>query len=451
VRCAIVGGGLLGLTLALRMRAAGDDVTVYESAPEIGGLAAPWELGGVTWDRHYHVTLYSDTATRALLAELGVADELEWSTTRTGFFVGGRLMSLSNAVEFALFPPLGPIDKLRLAATILRASRGDGAGALAHVPVGAWLRRWSGRTTYERIWLPLLRAKLGEAHERVAAAFIRATVARLYAARRAGLDRERFGYVRGGYAVVLRRFADVLAQRGVTVRTATPVRAVLPGGADGAVRVTTADGSAAYDRVVVTAPAPVAARLCSALTAPELERLRGVEYQGIVCASLLLSRPLSPYYVTNVCDPVPFSAVIEMTALVDPAAFGGRHLVYLPRYCPPDDPLQSLDDESVRARFVAGLRTMHPDLRDEEILAFRVSRVPYVFPLPTLGYTERIPAVRTSVAGLYVVNAAQIVDGTLNVNETVGLANDAARTILAEPVARTTPPAAEPHLVGKTA
>lgn len=450
MRCAIVGGGLLGLTLALRMQAAGDDVTVYESAPEIGGLAAPWELGGVTWDRHYHVTLYSDTATRALLAELGVADELEWSTTRTGFFVGGKLMSLSNAVEFALFPPLGPIDKIRLAATILRASRSDDAGALAHVPVGAWLRTWSGRTTYERIWLPLLRAKLGEAHERVAAAFIRATVARLYAARRAGIDRERFGYVRGGYAVVLRRFAEVLARRGVTVRTGTPVRAVLPGGGDGAVRVTAADGSAAYDRVIVTAPAPVAARLCSALSAPEIERLRGVEYQGIVCASLLLSRPLSPYYVTNVCDPVPFSAVIEMTALVDPATFGGRHLVYLPRYCPPDDPLQTLADDSVRARFLAGLRTMHPDLRDDEILAFRVSRVPYVFPLPTLGYTERIPAVRTSVDGLFVVNAAQIVDGTLNVNETVGLANDAARTILAGPVTRTMQAAAA-HPVGNTA
>ena len=221
------------------------------------------------------------------------------------------------------------------------------------------------------------------------------------------------------------------------MRTSTPVRAVLPNGGDGAVRVTTAEGTFAYDRVIVTAPAPVAARLCSALTAPELERLRTVEYQGIVCASLLLSRPLSPYYVTNICDPVPFSAVIEMTALVDPATFGGRHLVYLPRYCPPDDPLQTLDDDAIRTRFLAGLRTMHPGLRDDEILAFRVSRVPYVFPLPTLGYTARIPAVRTSVDGLFVVNAAQIVDGTLNVNETVGLANDAARTILAGPVART--------------
>jgi protoporphyrinogen oxidase len=434
VRCAIVGGGLLGLTLALRMQAAGDDVTVYEASPEIGGLAAPWRLGDITWDRHYHVTLYSDRATRALLAELGCEDDVVWSTTRTGFFVGGKLMSMSNALEFALFPPLGPIDKVRLAATILRASRADDAGELAHVPVGAWLRKWSGRKTFERIWLPLLRAKLGEAHERVAASFIRATVARLYAARRSGLDRERFGYVRGGYAVVLARFAQALARRGIAVRTNARVRTVTSDDSGG-LCVATDDGSSRYDRVVVTAPAPVAARLCTGLSEPELERLRGVEYQGIVCASLLLSRPLSPYYVTNVCDPVPFSAVIEMTALVDPAQFGGKHLVYLPRYCPPDDPLQRLGDDAIRARFVDGLRTLHPDLRDDEILAFGVSRVPYVFPLPTLGYVDRIPAMRTSVGGLFVVNAAQIVDGTLNVNETVGLAERAAPEILAAPAA----------------
>jgi len=435
MRCAIVGGGILGLTLALRMQAAGDDVTVYESAPQIGGLAAAWRLGDITWDRHYHVTLYSDRATRALFAELGLADEVQWSTTRTGFFVGGRLLSLSNALEFALFPPIGPIDKLRLGATILRASRDDDAGDLAHVPVATWLRKWSGRTTYERIWLPLLRAKLGDAYERVAASFIRATVARLYAARRAGIDRERFGYVRGGYAVVLNRFADELARRKIDVRLRTAVRGIAAQG-DGSLLVETAEESSRYERVIVTAPAPVAARLCPALTEPELERLRAVEYQGIVCASLLLTRPLSPYYVTNICDPVPFSAVIEMTALVDPATFGGRHVVYLPRYCPSDDPLQRLDDEAIRTRFLAGLRTMHPDLRDEEILAFGVSRVPYVFPLPTLGYVDRIPAMQTSIAGLFVVNAAQIVDGTLNVNETVGLAERAAQTILAERVAR---------------
>ncbi len=39
-KIAIVGSGFLGLTLALRLTETGAKVTVFESAPEIGGLAS---------------------------------------------------------------------------------------------------------------------------------------------------------------------------------------------------------------------------------------------------------------------------------------------------------------------------------------------------------------------------------------------------------------------------
>ena len=72
------------------------------------------------------------------------------------------------------------------------------------LPVDQWLRRWSGRRTFERFWLPLLRAKLGDAYQQASAAFIWATIQRLYAARRTGLKKEMFGYVPGGYARIAR-------------------------------------------------------------------------------------------------------------------------------------------------------------------------------------------------------------------------------------------------------
>ena len=63
-RWAVVGAGALGLTLALRLARQGPRVTVYEAGDVLGGLAAPWQVGDVTWDGHYHVTLLSDTALR---------------------------------------------------------------------------------------------------------------------------------------------------------------------------------------------------------------------------------------------------------------------------------------------------------------------------------------------------------------------------------------------------
>ena len=67
------------------------------------------------------------------------------------------------------------------------------AGALERVLVGDWLRKWSGERTFNKIWLPLLKAKLGECYRRTSAAFIWATIARMYAARRSGLKKERSG------------------------------------------------------------------------------------------------------------------------------------------------------------------------------------------------------------------------------------------------------------------
>ena len=74
----MVGGGFLGTTLALRLAQQGKDVTLYEAASSLGGVASAWQLGDIVWDRHYHVTLFSDTHLRSLLRELGLEAEMRW-------------------------------------------------------------------------------------------------------------------------------------------------------------------------------------------------------------------------------------------------------------------------------------------------------------------------------------------------------------------------------------
>lgn len=417
----IIGGGMLGLTLAWRLRRRGHQVTILEAAPDIGGLAGAWQIGHVTWDRHYHVLLLSDTHLRRLLAELGLENECVWKRTRTGFYTDGRFYSMSNSWEFLRFPPLRLIDKVRLAATILRASRVRDPRPFEQIPVVDWLRRWSGTRTVEKIWLPLLRAKLGESYRDTSAAFIWATIARMYAARRSGLKEELFGYVRGGYARILERFAQALRQAGVTIHTQAAVQRV----GDGTVELTGGPRKH-FDRVIVTTAAPLASALCPELTPAEHQALRKVRYQGIVCASLLLRRPLGPYYVTNITESwVPFTGMIEMTALVDPSEFGGHSLIYLPKYVAPQDPIFDETDDAILTRFLHALERIYPEFRQEDVVAMRLSRVRHVFAVSTLGYSDHVPPMKTSLRGLFLVNSSHIIHGTLNVNETVQLAERA--------------------------
>ena len=316
------------------------------------------------------------------------------------------------------------LSKLRLAGTILHGSRVKDWKRLEQETVETWLTRWSGRSTFRRFWLPLLRAKLGESWREANAAFIWATIQRLYAARRTGLKKEMFGYVPGGYARILDRFATVLRDRGVVIRCARQCR---PDRAGCRRRrcawSSTATIAGEFDHVVVTSDAPTAARLCPELTAAERARLEGVAYQGIVCASFVLRSSLSGYYLTYLFDDLPFTAIVEMSALVDRGA-ARRARVGVPAEVrrARRSRCSRSSDEEIEARFLEGLASGAPGVDRSEVIGARISRVRRVFPIPTIGYSERVPPIDTSVPGLHLVTSAQIVNGTLNVNETVELA-----------------------------
>ncbi len=430
-RHAIVGGGILGMMLAHRLAQAGKQVTLFEAASTLGGLASAWRLGDIVWDRHYHVTLLSDKHNRALLAELGLEQEIQWVKTRTGFYTGGKLYSMSNSIDFLKFPPLNLIEKLRLGFTVFYASRLKNWKTLEGVLVSDWLRRLSGRRVFERIWLPLLRAKLGESYQKTSATFIWATIARLYAARRSGLKQEMFGYLPGGYARTLEAFRKRLIEERVEIRLQHAATQLEPQ-EDGSLEIAFQNGRReAFDEVVLAMAAPIAARICPQLSKEERGLLNDIQYQGVVCASLLLKRSLAGFYVTNITDDwVPFTGVIEMSALVDSSQFGGKTVVYLPKYVAPEDAIFSQSDEELEERFVGALLRMYPHLTRADVLSFRVTREKYVMAISTRGYSERLPPMRTSIPGVWVINSSHIVNGTLNVNETLQLAEKGAKLLL---------------------
>ncbi len=479
---AIIGAGFLGMTLALRLANSGANVTIFESAEQIGGLAASWNIGGYEWDKHYHVTLASDSFTRKIVEELGLGDEFQWVETKTGFYTGGKLYSMSNTMEFLKFPPLGIISKLRLGATIFYASRQKDWKALEKLSVEKWLTKLSGRATFEKMWRPLLIAKLGSAYQKTSAAFIWATIQRMYAARRSGLKTEMFGYVRGGYARVLEKFGETLVAKGVEIRLNSRIDHVerLPDGRLRIVPVATrrrsdkkqkalghgnngadsvkyarvqtgvavAPGFSAmflsepgphngavenpagvnsnqyFDSVILTCPSSTAAKLVPQLSKFERSKLERIQYQGIVCASILTKCPLSSFYVTNITDEAPFTGVIEMSALVDKTAFGLNSLIYLPKYVAPDDEIFKRSDADIERIFLDGLEKMYPHFRRKDVIAFKVSRVRNVFPLPVINYSESVPAVKTSIENVFILNSSHILNGTLNVNETIQLAEN---------------------------
>ena len=427
----ILGGGITGLTAAFYLLREGYEVTVVESRPELGGLATYFDFGPFHWDKFYHCILTSDRPLQTLIDDLGLTDEMRWKETKVGFFAGGRLHSVSSSMEFLRFPALSLWEKFRFGLGILYACRIRDGKELENIPVAEWLTRVFGRATYQKMWAPLLKCKLGSCREEASAAFIWATIVRLYSTRdKSAGQKERLGYVKGGYRTVFVRLIDEIERMGGKIRTSFPVSR-LESRADGGVDFVTPRERLSFDGAIATVPSHALAAIAPQLSPDYLNRLKKVKYLGIVCAVLLLKRPLTKFYVTNLtAEHLPFTGVIEMTNLISLEETNGRHLVYLPKYTAPGDPLFEASDADVWKLFRSSLQEIIPDLDDSMIEKHLIFRERLVQPLPTLNYSSLVPPMASGIPNLVVANTTQIVNSTLNNNEMVRIARKAADLIL---------------------
>lgn len=428
---AIIGGGMLGMTMALRLAQQGQKVTIFESGEKAGGLTRAWRMDDTVWDRFYHVILMSDLNTRKIIKEIGLENEMNWVETKTGFYSNGKLYSMSNLVEFFKFPLINLIDKFRLGITIFYASRIKDWKSMENIHVEEWLIKWSGKNVFNKIWLPLLKAKLGGNYKNTSASFIWSTIQRMYAARRSGLKKEMFGYVGGGYENVNAKFTEYLKQMGVEFRYNSMVKSVA-GNNEGTIDITlNNDRNLSFSKVISTLPSSISVQIAPKLSLDEKLKHRSIQYLGVICASVLMKKQLSKFYVTNITDSeFPFTGVIEMTALIDPKEINGHHLVYLPKYINSDDPLFNFSEEELSQSFLNDFLKMYPSILKDDILFCGVSKAKNVFSLPTIRYSDKLPEIKTSIENYYIVNSAQIVNGTLNVNETIQLAETKLAEIL---------------------
>jgi protoporphyrinogen oxidase len=421
MKIAVIGGGLMGLALAEQLASPERSVQVFERDPQVGGLTTYQNYGPFYWDRFYHVILPSDRNLIAFLRRIGLAERLRWARTLTGFFIDRRFYSLSSGWEFLRFPPVGLLGKARLAFTILYCSRIENWRRLETIPVGNWLRKLCGKSTYEKMWRPLLLAKLGENYERVSAVFIWSYIKRMFSARDPSTQKEQLGHVTGGYKTVFDRLLEVITAKGGAVHTQAVVSAVRPAPEGGLYLEHGSGQQEHFDRVVFTGPVAVLRRLAS----PELVTVQGgqrdVEYLGVVCMVLLTRRPLVPYYIVNIADDrIPFTGIIGMSTLVEPEETAGLYMAFLPKYVHSDDALLKRGDEDVREWFLSGLRLMFPDLDAADIHSTHIHRASRVQPLQVLNYSELVPTVATQHPDFFVLNSAQFVANTLNNNEVIG-------------------------------
>ena len=427
----IVGGGMMGVSLALQIAEEGYAVSLYEGANQLGGLATYEDFGPFTWDRFYHCILPTDHDLVDFLGDIGLGDAVRWAEAGTGVFIDNRIYPFNTVVDFALFKALSVWERGRLALTMLRCALVRDVRSLERISAREWFIKAGGEGPYQRIWLPLLRAKFGEKAEEVSPVFLVAKVQRMLLARKRSIAKGTLGYVSGGYKAVWSRCTELFEEKGIELQLETNVRSVLPE-EGGGVRLTTDRAAQTHSRVILTTPFSLSRKLTAEWPGVNpVPQVASVDYMGIVCLILALRRRVTPHYVLNLADKgFPFTGVIGMTNLIPKEEVNGLELMYVPKYVVRNDPTFEATDREVFDEFFPHLKRLTEGLTQQDVSAWFVRRAAIVQPLQVVGYSAHAPQPDFRSGPVAIVNNAQLLETDLHNSMVIQHAKDAVRSML---------------------
>ncbi len=425
----IIGGGMAGLTAALRLAQAGHAVTLWERGQRLGGQAAAFPVAGTYLELFYHHLFQSDEAITALAAEVGVGDNLVWLPSNVGYFSEGKIWPLNGALDLLKLGFIPLHDRVRLGLVTAYLQRVRKWERFEHVTADRWLRRALGQNAYDKTLGAQLKAKFGSYYDQVAMVWFWGKIWLRTTSRRSPLDQEKLGYFRGSFNVIIDALAEACRAAGVDIVTGSGPSGVREA-AGGGVELVFDDRVERRDTVIATVPSSVFLRLAPSITGAYRDTLSKLTYEAAAVAILQMDRPLTDIYWLNIADPdIPFTGVIEHTNFVGPEHYGGSHFLYLSKYMEPDHPYFALSDEDLVAEYLPFLKRINLDFDESWVQKWWVFRERAAQPIVMLDHRKRIPAHQTPIPGLYLANTTQIYPEDRGTNYSVRLGNDIAKIV----------------------
>ncbi len=427
-RVAVIGAGFGGMSAAYDLALAGRDVTIFEGADHVGGLASGIKEPHWDWsvEKYYHHWFQSDEHMLGLIDELGWSDKVLFPRPVTVMYHQGKYYPFDSILAALRYPGLGwGIDKIRFGLVGLYLRMTQNWRQLETTTVDAWMRKWAGDSVYESMWEPLMLGKFGEQYAK------QVNMAWLWA--RLHVRTSRLGTYQGGFQSFADEFAKRLRQMGVEIQLESRVDQIMPA-AENKLEVNTSNGRQVFDQVLVTTSPGLLSKLAPGLPEDYLSGLFSLKSMGAVVMIFTMKRQLSTegYYWFNIPKSVgfPFLSLVEHTNFLSPSNFGGDHIVYVGDYLEPDHEYFDLTEEELTERFLPHFVKFNPEFDRSWIKKTWLFRTKYAQPVPLVDHSQNIPAINTPIPGLYFASMSQVYPWDRGTNFAVEIGRRAARMMI---------------------
>lgn len=424
-RTVLLGAGAMGLAAAYHALKLGHDVTLLEAGAEAGGMAAHFDFGGLSLERHYHFVCKSDRPTFELMNELGIGDRMRWVPTSMGYYVDGKLYPWGDPLSLLAYPKLNPIEKLRYGLMIFMQTKRSDWSTLENVSAKEWIESWCGASVYRKLWKPLFDLKFYDYADNVSAAWIWTRIKRVGTSRRS-VFQEELGYIDGGSETLVRALVAAIHKKGGRIELSCPATEVVSAGSK--VNSVVAGGRTfAADAVISTVPTPFVSRLVPSLPVSWKAKYDAIHNIGVVCVVFKLRRPVTRHFWVNIMDPAfEIPGIIEFSNLRPT----GDTIVYVPYYMPTTQPKWSRDDTFFKNEAFGYLKRINPAITDDDFLDLHVGRLRYAQPVCPPGFQAMIPPVETPIAGLQIADTCFYYPEDRGIAESVRFGAEMARRIV---------------------
>ncbi|MCX4736121.1 hydroxysqualene dehydroxylase HpnE [Streptomyces sp. NBC_01363] len=413
-RAVVIGGGLAGITSALRLADAGLDVTLLEGRPRLGGLAFSFRRGELTVDNGQHVYLRCCTAYRWFLDRVDGArlaplqNRLDVPVLDVGRPSGPRLGRLRRnalpvpfhlAAGLAGYPHLSLAERAGVGRAALALGRLDPDDpALDAVDFGSWLaRHGQSPRTIEALWDLVGVATLNATAPNSSLAL----AAKVF---KTGLLSEPGAADIGWASVPLGEVHDTLARKALDaagVRTELRTKAsTLTRTADGCWIVDTGGERIEADTVVLAVPQRETHDLLPEGALDEPERLLAIGTSPILNVHVVYDRKVlrRPFFAA-LGSPVQW--VFDRT---DASGLTGPGQYLAVSQSAADEEID-LPVAELRTRYLPELERLLPAARGAGIRDFFVTRERTATFAPAPGVGRLRPGARTRVPGLCLAGA----------------------------------------------